>query len=122
MTGDVFKEDPLGFAFGDDARDLRPEVARIAPAAPPSGDGERLARVARSEEIHDAAPRAAVEGAKVRPNRSRVQGAVCKTRRQEERSRRFDFHVADRASARQSESESKGEAGVTGAEREDAGR
>ena len=45
MTGDVFEEDPLGAAFGDDTGDVWPKVARIVGTAALSGRAERLARI-----------------------------------------------------------------------------
>ena len=65
MIGDIFEEDESGIAFPNDAGDMGPEMARISLAETPSGNREWLARVARSEDIHDAAPWPAVEGCKV---------------------------------------------------------
>jgi hypothetical protein len=38
-----------------------------------TGDGERLARESRSDEIHASTPRCAVEGVEIVPDRSRIQ-------------------------------------------------
>lgn len=76
MIGDIFEEDESRSAFPDDAGNVRPEMARIGLAEAAAGDRERLTRVARSEDIHDAAPRAAIEGCKVVPDRCRIQGFV----------------------------------------------
>ena len=48
MMGDVLEEDEGRLDLADDARDMRPEVARVGRAEPPAGDRERLARIARS--------------------------------------------------------------------------
>jgi hypothetical protein len=98
VSADVFEEGVLRFDFADDARDFRPEVARIFPPEPLSGDAERLAGIARNEAIHDATPRAAVEGAEIRPNRRRFKGAVRKARRQDAGRSSFPFHVTDASS------------------------
>jgi hypothetical protein len=55
---------------------MRPEVARVVRAAALSRDGERLARIARSDDVHRAAPRAAVEGSNVVPDNSLIQDRV----------------------------------------------
>ncbi len=122
MPADVFEEAPLGFDFSDNPRDFRPQMTRVGFAAALAGDAERLARVARSDQIHCSTPRAAVKGAKVRPNRSRVQGAVFKARRQEGRDSSFPFHETDGSSCWVSDSQPKIEPTVSGAEREDVGR
>lgn len=80
MIGDIFEEDDRGGALADDARNVRPEMARISFAEAPSGNREWLARVARSEDIHEAAPWSAVEGGNVVPDRCRIQGLVCHPR------------------------------------------
>lgn len=80
MIGDVFEEYESGIAFPDDAGDMGPEMARISFAEAPSGNREWLARVARSEDIHEAAPWSAVEGGNVVPDRCRIQGLVCHPR------------------------------------------
>lgn len=76
MMGDIFKEDERRPALFDDAGDMWPEVARVLRAKTSPGDREWLARIACSEDIHDAAPWAAVEGGNVVPERSRIQGRV----------------------------------------------
>ena len=60
----------------DDAGDMGPEVARIIGAPALACDRERLARIARSDDVHRAAPRAAVEVGNVVPDRRAIQGRV----------------------------------------------
>src|SRR5438270_1958171 len=98
VAGNVFEEDVFGLDFADDASDFRPEMARVFFGLPPACNAERLAWITGSEAIHAAAPRLAVEGAKVRPDRSRVEGAVFKTRCQDLSGSSFPFHVTDGAS------------------------
>ena len=76
MAGDVFEEDAPRLTLADDPRDLGPEVAGVLGAEAFARVAERLARIARREDIHKAAPRAAVEGGKVIPQRRLTQGLV----------------------------------------------
>ena len=76
MMGDILEEDEGRFDLADDAGDMRPEVARIVRASALARDGERLARIARSDDVHRAAPRAAIEGSNVVPDNSLIQGRV----------------------------------------------
>lgn len=61
MAGDVFEDAERGLALGNDTRDVGEQMPRIICAEPRSGDGERLARISRSDEIHSATPRSSVE-------------------------------------------------------------
>ena len=85
MIGDVFEEHPFGCALGDDPDDVRPQVPGIFGAPAAAGDAERLTRIARSDDIHRAAPRAAVEGGNVVPDRHRIQGRVFHPRHEDGR-------------------------------------
>ena len=80
VTWDVLAEEEPRVRFPDDAPDVRPEVARIADPATLAGDGEGLAWVSRSDEIHRSTPRATIEGGDVVPDRSLIQGRVCHPR------------------------------------------
>lgn len=94
MMGDILKEDEGRFDLPDDPGDMRPEVARILAAEPSARDGERLARIARSDDIHRAAPRAAVEGANVVPDNSLIQGRVFHPRHESGCGEGFPFDMA----------------------------
>jgi hypothetical protein len=59
---DILDEHEGRLAFTHDPHDVGPEMARVFSATAPAGVAEGLARVARSEEIHDSTPRCAVEG------------------------------------------------------------
>lgn len=76
MMGDVLEEDEGRLDLADDAGDMRPEVPRVVRAPALARDGERLARIARSDDVHRAAPRAAVEGCNIVPDRRAIQGRV----------------------------------------------
>lgn len=107
MAGDILEETEPGLAFGDDAGDVRPEVARVGDAAALSGHAERLARVAARANIHDSTPRAAVECGKVRPDRSRGQISRFHARDQERGGRAFPLHETDAGVSGQGEVEGK---------------
>jgi hypothetical protein len=76
MMGDILEEDEGRLDLVDDAGDMGPEVARIIRTPALARDAERLARIARSDDVHRAAPRAAVEGSNVVPDNSLIQGRV----------------------------------------------
>lgn len=71
VTGDVFKKDPCGTAFANDAGDLRPEVAGIVDAAALSGRAEGLARVPGEHGVERPAKGSGIEAAQVGPDRGR---------------------------------------------------
>jgi hypothetical protein len=75
MMGDILEEDEGRFDLADDAGYMGPEVARVVRAPAFARDGERLARIARSDDVHRAAPRAAVEGGNVVPDNSLIRDA-----------------------------------------------
>jgi len=85
MMGDIFEEDEGRFDFADDAGDMRPEVARIFRTPALARDRERLARIARSDDVHRAAPWAAVETGNVVPDRRAIQGRVLHPRHEDGR-------------------------------------
>jgi hypothetical protein len=76
MMGDVLEEHEGRLDLTDDPGDMRPEVARVVRAPALARDRERLARIARSDDVHRAAPWVAVEGGNVVPDRCRIQGRV----------------------------------------------
>ena len=94
MMGDILEEDEGRFDLADDAGDMRPEVARVVGTAALSRNGERLARIARSDDVHRAAPRAAVEGSNVVPDNSLIQGRVFHPRHESGCGEGFPFDMA----------------------------
>ena len=94
MMGDILEEDEGRFDLADDAGDMRPEVARVVGAPAFARDGERLARIARSDDVHRAAPRAAVEGSNVVPDNSLIQGRVFHPRHESGCGEGFPFDMA----------------------------
>jgi len=62
-------------------------------AGTPAGEPEVLARESRNEEIHSAAPRSAIEGEQVRPDRRRIKGSRFHKRDKLSGGWSFPFHV-----------------------------
>jgi hypothetical protein len=94
MMGDVFEEDEGRPDLADDAGDMRPEMAWVVSAPALARDAERLARIARSDDVHRAAPRAAVEGSNVVPDNSLIQGRVFHPRHESGCGVGFPFDMA----------------------------
>ena len=94
MMGDILEEDEGRLGLADDAGDMRPEVARILAAEPSACDRKWLARIARSDDVHRAAPRAAVEGGNVVPDNSLIQGRVFHPRHESGCGEGFPFDMA----------------------------
>ena len=118
MMGDVFKEDEGRLDLSDDPRDMRPEVARVVRAPALACDGERLARIARSDDVHRAAPRAAVEGSNVVPDRCRIQGRLFHPCHENGRGVGFPFDMAHSSISGDGNGEPEVEPARAGAERE----
>lgn len=118
MMGDILEEHEGRFDLADDAADMRPEVARVIHAPALARDGERLARIARSDDVHRAAPRAAVEGSNIVPDNSLIQGRVFHPRHESGCGEGFPFDMAHSTISGDGDGEPKVESARTGAERE----
>jgi hypothetical protein len=118
MMGDILEEDEGRLAFADDAGDMRPEMARILGAEALASNRERLARIARSDDIHRAAPRAAVEGSNVIPDNSLIQGRVFHPRHESGCGVGFPFDMAHSSISGDGDGEPKVESACAGAKRE----
>ena len=118
MMGDIFKEDEGRLDLTDDAGDMRPEMARILGAEPSARHAEWLARIARSDDIHRAAPRSAVEGSNVVPDNSLIQGRVLHPRHESGCGEGFPFDMAHRTISGDSDREPEVEPASARAERE----
>jgi len=117
MIGDVLEEHPFGCARGDDPGDVRPQVPWIVSAPAPAGDAERLARIARSEDVHRAAPREAVEGGNVVPDRRRIHGLVFHPRHEDGRGEGVPLDITHSAVLGLGQHEAEVEPSGAGAER-----
>jgi len=71
MTGDVFEKHPSRLDFADDAGDFRPQVPFVIFALSLARLAEWLAGVACKDGVDMPAPRDAVEGADIVPDRGR---------------------------------------------------
>jgi hypothetical protein len=100
MSADVLEEYPLRPDLDDDPPDVRPEVALVARAKPLACGRERLAREARSEDIHASTPASAIEGFDVVPDRSLTQGLIRHPGHESGRSEGFPLDVTHSAIAR----------------------
>lgn len=92
-TGYVFQEDDAGSHLANDTGDVVPDPALVVGLLPTSGDAPGLAGKSRSDEIHDATPRSAVEGDNVIPDRRRIQGLFFHPRHERGRGVGFPFDV-----------------------------
>lgn len=116
---DVFAEDPAGEDLLDDAGDVGPEVERRLAASARSR--ERLTRETRNDEIHSSAPRVAVEGLEIVPDRRAIQGRFFHPGHESGRAEGFPLDVANSCGGRDRKSDSEVESADPGAEREDSG-
>lgn len=97
MAGDVFEEAPFGRDLADDPGDLGPEVAGVALALSEAREGEGLAGITGSDDMNAAAPRPAVEGSEIVPDRSRSQGRVRHPRHESGRGETVSLDMAHTA-------------------------
>ena len=118
MMGDILEEIDRWLHFADDAGDMRPEVTRIVRAPALARDGKRLARIARSDDVHRAAPRAAVEAGNVVPDRCRIQGRVFHPRHEDGCGEGFPFDMAHSTISGDGDGEPEVEPACAGAEGE----
>ncbi len=118
MMGDILEEHEGRFDLADDPSDMRPEVARIVGAPALAGHAERLARIARSDDVHRAAPRATVEGGNVVPDNSLIQDRVFHPRHESGCGVGFPFDMAHSTISGDGEDEPEVEPARAGAEGE----
>jgi hypothetical protein len=118
MMGDILEEDEGRLNLTDDARDMRPEVARVVGASALARDRKWLARVPGREDIHHAAPWAAVEGSNVVPDNRLIQGRVFHPRHESGCGVGLPFDIAHSSISRDGDSEPEVKPACTGAQRE----
>jgi hypothetical protein len=117
MMGDVFEEDEGRLDLSDDPRDMRPEVARVVGTPALARDRERLARIARSDDVHRAAPWAAVEAGNVVPDRRWIQGRLFHPCHENGRGVGFPFDMAHSSISGDGNGEAEVDPAGAGAER-----
>lgn len=113
---DVLEEDPSGPDFLDDAADLGPQVAGIGLAPTSSGLAEGLAGIAGRDDMNAAAPRSAVEGSQIIPDRRRSQGLVVHPGHESGRRVGFPLDVTHSAISRLRDVQAEVESAVSGAQ------
>lgn len=118
MMGDILEEDEWRLDLADDAGDMGPEVARVVGTPALARDRERLARIARSDDVHRAAPRAAVEGGNIVPDNSLIQGRVFHPRHESGCGEGFPFDMAHSTISGDGDGKPEVEPASAGAERE----
>lgn len=118
MMGDILEEDEGRLDLSNDPSNMRPEVARVVRAPALARDGERLARIARSDDVHRAAPSAAVEGSNIVPDNSLIQGRVFHPRHESGRGVGIPLDVTHSAISGAGDVQPEVEPTCAGAERE----
>lgn len=98
MAGDVLEENKPSSALPDDPCDVWPEVPWVISPSTLASGRERLARVARNDEINDSTPLRTVEDGEVTPDSRRSQECFFHARDQNCCRMSFPLHVTDRAS------------------------
>jgi hypothetical protein len=93
---DVLNEYQRRLDLSNDARDRGPDPTVIGGSALRTGHGERLTRKTRHDEIHKSAPRFAVEGRNVIPDRRRSQRTLFHARDKCRGGIGFPLDVTDR--------------------------
>ena len=116
MMGDILEEHEGRLAFPNDAGDMGPEVARVVCTPALARDRERLARIARSDDVHRAAPRAAVEGSNVVPDNRLIQGRLFHPRHESGCGVGFPFDIAHSTISGEGKVQPKVEPACAGAE------
>ena len=118
MMGDILEEDERRRDLADDAGDMRPEVARVVGTSALARDAERLARIARSDDVHRPAPWAAVEGGNIVPDNSLIQGRIFHPRHESGCGVGFPFDMAHSTISGDGDGKTEIKPARAGAERE----
>lgn len=118
MAFDIFEEGPFRSHLVDNAGDVGPEVSGIVCAAALAGAAEGLAGIAGSDDMNAAAPRAAVKGFEIVPNKRLAQGLVFHPGHESGRSMGFPLDVAHSPISALGDMEAEVEASISCAQRE----
>ena len=105
--------------MGDDPAGGAPQVALVVLSELSAGEAMRLARDPPNDAIHEATPRAAVEGSGIAPHRSRSQETRSHRRDQVRDGEGFPLHEHDRASASNCQLDAEIKSTSAGAEGDD---
>jgi hypothetical protein len=118
MAFDIFAKEPFGPDFVGDSGDFGPKVTGIVGSPPLSGMAEGLAGIAGSDDMNATAPRSAVEGSQIVPNRGLAQGRIFHPRHEGGRRMGFPLDVSHSPVSGFGDVQAKVEAGITGTERD----
>jgi hypothetical protein len=118
MMSDILEEHEGRLDLTDDAGDMRPEMAWVVRTPALACHGERLARIARSDDVHRAAPWAAIEGSNIVPDSSLIQARVFHPRHESGCGEGFPFDMAHSTISGDGDGEPEVEAARAGAEGE----
>jgi hypothetical protein len=120
MAWDVLKEAPFRSDFVDDPGNVWPKVAGVGFSLSETAEREGLAWIPGRDEMNLAAPRAAVEGSEIVPDRSRSQGRVCHPRHEGGRGETVSLDIAHGAISGLCQMQSEIQSSDTGAKAEAA--
>lgn len=118
IPDDIFAEEGVRPATIEDVDRGVEQPAIVGSAQALAGDAIALAGIARQDAIHRAAPCSSVEGAQVRPDRSRMKPPRRHARDQARGGRCFPLHESDAARVGSGNSDAEVETADTGAEGE----
>lgn len=115
---DVLQQDSFRSHLANDPCHISPDESLVGHTESLAGETDGLAGKSRSDEIHRATPRSAVEGSNVIPDRSVIQGLVRNSRGDNGCREVAPLDVADGSDGRVSESQSEVDTGNTGTQAE----
>ena len=104
---DVFENNPSGLNLPNDALDIRPEPPLVLGAELLARGADGLTWEASRDEIHNSAPRSAVEGCEIVPDRSSIQGRLFHPCHESGRCECFPLDVTDGAVVGEGDGEAK---------------
>ena len=113
----VLQDEERRFHLANDSGHIVPEPSGVGGSFALAGGAEWLTRDARSDAIHDATPRRAVEGREIVPDRMRVSGRSL-TARENGRSAGFPLDTTDSSGSGDSDSEPEFKPSDSGAQAE----
>jgi hypothetical protein len=106
-TWDVFQDDDPGSNFIDHPEEVFPKPSLILESSSLPGCAEWSTRDASSDAIHFAAPRLAVEGREIVPDRRAIQGLLAHPRQESGRRVAFPLNESHGSVAGPEDSEAK---------------
>jgi hypothetical protein len=113
---DVFQHDESRSHLSDNPADVGPYPSIVVSTELLTGDAERLAREARSDDVNASTPRCAVKGAHIVPDRSVIQLRRRHPRHENGRRVAIPFNVSQGSGIEPGVSEGQLESAVSGAE------